>query len=142
MEEKASLKELDQWIEQLNDCTQLTESQVKTLCDKVRKRPVPPIPQHQTLTPNLTCHVFFFIVPPCLTAPYLFKKLQCKNSFFGSISWCPFFSSFYLALFCSPSPPLLPCASLLQFERLQIFVLLFEKTRLVKFNCLFGSRDV
>lgn len=35
MEEKASLKELDQWIEQLNDCKQLTESQVKTLCDKV-----------------------------------------------------------------------------------------------------------
>ena len=37
MEEKASLKELDQWIEQLNDCKQLTESQVKTLCDKVRE---------------------------------------------------------------------------------------------------------
>lgn len=36
MEEKASLKELDQWIEQLNDCQQLTESQVKTLCEKVR----------------------------------------------------------------------------------------------------------
>jgi hypothetical protein len=35
MEEKASLKELDQWIEQLNECKQLTESQVKTLCDKV-----------------------------------------------------------------------------------------------------------
>ncbi|XP_012064513.1 PREDICTED: serine/threonine-protein phosphatase 2A catalytic subunit beta isoform [Atta cephalotes] len=34
MEDKASLKELDQWIEQLNDCKQLTESQVKTLCDK------------------------------------------------------------------------------------------------------------
>lgn len=38
MEDKASLKELDQWIEQLNDCKQLTESQVKTLCDKVRDR--------------------------------------------------------------------------------------------------------
>lgn len=36
MDEKASLKELDQWIEQLNDCKQLTESQVKTLCDKVK----------------------------------------------------------------------------------------------------------
>jgi hypothetical protein len=35
MEEKACLKELDQWIEQLNECKQLTESQVKTLCDKV-----------------------------------------------------------------------------------------------------------
>jgi hypothetical protein len=37
MEEKAALKELDQWIEQLNECKQLTESQVKTLCDKVKK---------------------------------------------------------------------------------------------------------
>ncbi|TGZ46494.1 Serine/threonine-protein phosphatase [Temnothorax longispinosus] len=37
MEDKASLKELDQWIEQLNDCKQLTESQVKTLCDKAKE---------------------------------------------------------------------------------------------------------
>lgn len=37
MDEKAVCKELDQWIEQLNDCKQLTESQVKTLCDKVRQ---------------------------------------------------------------------------------------------------------
>ena len=40
MEEQVSkptnLKELDQWIEQLNDCKQLTESQVKILCDKVK----------------------------------------------------------------------------------------------------------
>nr|XP_032524312.1 protein FAM98A-like [Danaus plexippus plexippus] len=35
MEDKASLKELDQWIEQLNECKQLTENQVKTLCEKV-----------------------------------------------------------------------------------------------------------
>lgn len=35
MEDKAVCKELDQWIEQLNECKQLTESQVKTLCDKV-----------------------------------------------------------------------------------------------------------
>ena len=34
-EERAAAKELDQWIEQLNDCKQLTENQVKTLCDKV-----------------------------------------------------------------------------------------------------------
>lgn len=34
-----SVKELDQWIEQLNECKQLTESQVKTLCEKVRRRP-------------------------------------------------------------------------------------------------------
>lgn len=36
MDDKASSKELDQWIEQLNECKQLTENQVKTLCDKVR----------------------------------------------------------------------------------------------------------
>lgn len=36
MDDKASCKELDQWIEQLNDCKQLTENQVKTLCDKVK----------------------------------------------------------------------------------------------------------
>ena len=35
--EKASCKELDQWIKQLNECKQLTENQVKTLCDKVTK---------------------------------------------------------------------------------------------------------
>lgn len=37
MEEKASLKELDHWIEQLNECKQLTESQVKTLCDMAKE---------------------------------------------------------------------------------------------------------
>lgn len=35
VEDRASAKELDQWIEQLNDCKQLTENQVKTLCEKV-----------------------------------------------------------------------------------------------------------
>lgn len=35
MEDKAALKDLDQFIEQLNECKQLTETQVKTLCDKV-----------------------------------------------------------------------------------------------------------
>jgi serine/threonine-protein phosphatase 2A catalytic subunit len=35
MEDKTTLKELDQWIEQLNECKQLTEIQVKALCDKV-----------------------------------------------------------------------------------------------------------
>ncbi|GLV41671.1 microtubule star [Carabus blaptoides fortunei] len=37
MDDKASSKELDQWIEQLNDCKQLTENQVKTLCDKAKE---------------------------------------------------------------------------------------------------------
>jgi hypothetical protein len=35
MDEKVFTKELDQWIEQLNECKQLTESQVKSLCEKV-----------------------------------------------------------------------------------------------------------
>jgi hypothetical protein len=30
-----NIKELDQWVEQLNECKQLSESQVKTLCEKV-----------------------------------------------------------------------------------------------------------
>lgn len=37
MEDKTTLKDLDQWIEQLNECKQLTESQVKILCEKVRR---------------------------------------------------------------------------------------------------------
>ena len=39
MEDKATLKDLDCWIEQLNECKQLTETQVKTLCDKVKSSP-------------------------------------------------------------------------------------------------------
>lgn len=35
MDDKEGTKALDKWIEQLNDCKQLTENQVKTLCDKV-----------------------------------------------------------------------------------------------------------
>ncbi|MBN3312492.1 PP2AB phosphatase, partial [Atractosteus spatula] len=34
MDDKAFTKELDQWVEQLNDCKQLTENQVRTLCEK------------------------------------------------------------------------------------------------------------
>ncbi|KAK7925704.1 hypothetical protein WMY93_008014 [Mugilogobius chulae] len=36
MDEKVC-KELDQWIEQLNECKQLTEGQVKTLCEKAKE---------------------------------------------------------------------------------------------------------
>ena len=35
MDEKAYFKDLDQMIEHLKECKQLTEAQVKTLCDKV-----------------------------------------------------------------------------------------------------------
>ena len=34
-ESRPELKELDNWIQQLYDCKQLAESQVKQLCDKV-----------------------------------------------------------------------------------------------------------
>ena len=35
LQDKGTTKDLDQWIEQLNECKQLTENQVKTLTDKV-----------------------------------------------------------------------------------------------------------
>lgn len=41
MDDKAFTKEIDQWIEQLNECKQLSEGQVKTLCEKVSS-PAPP----------------------------------------------------------------------------------------------------
>ncbi|GAB5570200.1 serine/threonine-protein phosphatase 2A catalytic subunit beta isoform [Prionailurus iriomotensis] len=34
MDDKAFTKELDQWVEQLNECKQLNENQVRTLCEK------------------------------------------------------------------------------------------------------------
>uniref|UniRef100_A0A3P9PUN6 Serine/threonine-protein phosphatase n=1 Tax=Poecilia reticulata TaxID=8081 RepID=A0A3P9PUN6_POERE len=37
MEDKTFTKELDQWIEQLNECKQLTENQVRTLCEKAKE---------------------------------------------------------------------------------------------------------
>jgi serine/threonine-protein phosphatase 2A catalytic subunit len=33
---KASLNELDQWIEQVMDCKHLSEAQIKMLCERVR----------------------------------------------------------------------------------------------------------
>jgi len=36
-EEKNQLKELDTWVEQLMDCKQLSENQVKTLCEKAKE---------------------------------------------------------------------------------------------------------
>ena len=35
--DKAALKELDGWIEQLMRCKQLTETTVKTLCEKAKE---------------------------------------------------------------------------------------------------------
>uniref|UniRef100_A0A8C2E5C4 protein-serine/threonine phosphatase n=1 Tax=Cyprinus carpio TaxID=7962 RepID=A0A8C2E5C4_CYPCA len=37
MDEKAFSKELDSWIEQLNECKQLSENQVKSLCEKAKE---------------------------------------------------------------------------------------------------------
>ena len=36
-EEKNSLKDLDGWIEQLMECKQLSENQVKSLCEKAKE---------------------------------------------------------------------------------------------------------
>lgn len=36
MDDKTQMKELNQWIDQLMECKQLAENQVKTLCEKVR----------------------------------------------------------------------------------------------------------
>ena len=36
--EKTALKELDGWIEQLMECKQLAETNVKTLCEKVSQK--------------------------------------------------------------------------------------------------------
>lgn len=65
MEDKTTIKDLDQWIEQLNECKQLTETQVKTLCDMVITRPN-----------YLYNHLFQFTSAP---TSYWFVKLQFKS---------------------------------------------------------------
>ncbi|CAB1319010.1 unnamed protein product [Coregonus sp. 'balchen'] len=37
MDDKVFTKELDQWVEQLNECKQLSENQVRTLCEKAKE---------------------------------------------------------------------------------------------------------
>ena len=37
VDDKATAKDLESWIEQLMECKQLSEAQVKTLCDKVNR---------------------------------------------------------------------------------------------------------
>ena len=39
VDDRSFSKELDQWVEQLMECKQLSEAQVKTLCDKVNINP-------------------------------------------------------------------------------------------------------
>lgn len=43
MDDKSFTKELDGWIEQLNECKQLSENQVKVLCEKVRFATIIPV---------------------------------------------------------------------------------------------------
>ena len=59
--ERSGLKELDQWIEQLMECKQLAENNVKTLCEKVRKElKVMQEDGRQNLTSGLNCYVWRF----------------------------------------------------------------------------------
>lgn len=37
VDDKATAKDLESWIEQLMECKQLSETQVKTLCEKVNR---------------------------------------------------------------------------------------------------------
>ncbi|VDP42376.1 unnamed protein product [Soboliphyme baturini] len=55
--EKSNLKELDQWIEQLYDCKQLAETDVKKLCDKVRKSNAKEILTKESNVQNVKCPV-------------------------------------------------------------------------------------
>lgn len=51
MEDKSFTKELDQWIEQLNECKQLSENQVRTLCEKVSSKVFDMISRQAWLSP-------------------------------------------------------------------------------------------
>jgi len=51
-EAEGSIKDLDQWIEQLNQCKQLTENQVKVLTDKAKE-----ILSQETNVQNVKCPV-------------------------------------------------------------------------------------
>lgn len=57
MDDKTQMKELNQWIDQLMECKQLAENQVKTLCEKVR--------------PDF---LFFLILTPSCHLPRVFRK--------------------------------------------------------------------
>lgn len=61
MDDKSFTKELDGWIEQLNECKQLSENQVKVLCEKVSSaqdgRRATSVPSVRMLLAQLTCYV-------------------------------------------------------------------------------------
>ena len=62
MQDRSAAKELDQWIEQLMECKQLTENQVKTLCEQVRIHRIDPHSQSFLL---LQCRGFEHQLEAC-----------------------------------------------------------------------------
>lgn len=57
VDDKATAKDLESWIEQLMECKQLSEAQVKTLCDKVNRFSVGFL---KLLVPQCDCETFVF----------------------------------------------------------------------------------
>jgi hypothetical protein len=105
MEEKASLKELDQWIEQLNECKQLTESQVKTLCDKVSnmKTNIISIRRLLCLSFNSVLKVVFDMYPDLLVLNiliYVYQRLF-KTYFVRFFSHIPYKAKYVSVLCCN-----------------------------------------
>ena len=56
IEDRSGLKELDQWIEQLTLCQQLSENQVKILCEKVKNMIA------MFLVIHVTNYIFFYLI--------------------------------------------------------------------------------
>lgn len=57
VDDKATAKDLESWIEQLMECKQLSEAQVKTLCDKVNRYSAGFL---ESLVPQYDCETFVF----------------------------------------------------------------------------------
>ena len=57
VDDKATAKDLESWIEQLMECKQLSEAQVKTLCDKVNRYSAGFL---ESLGPQYDCETFVF----------------------------------------------------------------------------------
>ena len=64
MEDKTTSKDLDAWIGQLNECKQLSEPMVKTLCEKVNAK--------------LFCPIFIDI---CILHSFVYISVCSKYSF-------------------------------------------------------------
>lgn len=79
MEDKTTLKDLDQWIEQLNECKQLTEAQVKTLCDKVNAA-------GHLLYPNSLSRYMYVHISMYMTLIYTQLAITFSHRARGSVS--------------------------------------------------------